>query len=324
VIPGSDAVVQEVEALRARFGGHVTWLRPSWRARARYPHLLLGLHRLPAIRHWDRQVDLHHVYAPELYLLPLLWFVERPVVYTVTAGLDGGRQPPTPFLRRIGAIVVPSCMDRDILSRRGLDNVHRIRPGIDLTRFVERPAPPGPEFTLLSGSAPWTRGQFRTKGVDVLLEVAKEMPDLRLVFLWRGVLLPELVARVERLQMSEQVEILRDFVDVSQVLTRVHAAVVLAGQPGLVKAYPQSLLEAIAAGRPVLVSEGNAMARYVHRTGCGGVVPSLDKGSVLGAIRNLRQRYEIYRTRAADVARRDFSQHDMVAAHGTLYHALTS
>jgi glycosyltransferase involved in cell wall biosynthesis len=323
IIPGSDAVVQEVEALRASFGGHVTWLRPSWRARARYPRLLLGLHRLAAIRQWDRQVDLHHVYAPELYVLPLLWFVERPVVYTATAGLDGGRLPPTSFLRRLGAIVVPTCADLDRLTRLGLRNIHRIRPGIDLTRFVERPVPPGPEFVLLSGSAPWTRGQFRTKGVDVLLQVAREMPDLRLVFLWRGVHLPDLLSRVRRLGLVERVQILHQWVDVSETLAGVHAAVVLAERPGLVKAYPHSLLEAMATGRPVLVSEGTAMARFVQRTGCGRVISRLEKNVLVEAIRQLRANYETCRARALDVGRRDLSQSEMIAAHRALYHALT-
>ncbi len=110
--------------------------------------------------------------------------------------------PPTAFLRRLGAIVVPSRSDLNALTRRGLTNTHLIRPGIDVTRFIDTPVPPGPEFVLLSGSAPWTRSQSRTKGVDALLEAAREMPELRLVFLWRGVLLLELVARVRRLGLQ--------------------------------------------------------------------------------------------------------------------------
>ena len=309
--------------LRARFGGEVIWLRPSWRARARYPRVLLGLHRLNAVRRRDSYVDLHHVYAPQLYWLPLLWFVKRPVVYTVTAGVGTGhRMPPTSFLRRLSAIVVPSRADVDTLTRRGLTNVHLIRPGIDVTRFTHGRVPPGPEFVLLSGSAPWTREQFRSKGVDVLLEVAREMPDVRLVFLWRGVLLPELVQRVRRLELSDRVEILRDRVDVSQVLAGVHAAVVLVGRPGLVKAYPHSLLEALAAGRPVVVSDGNPMAGYVRDTGCGLVVPSLEKTELIATIRRLRQSYEAYRARALEVGQRDFSQVELVTAHRELYSAL--
>jgi glycosyltransferase involved in cell wall biosynthesis len=316
--------VQEVELLRARFGGEVLYLRPSWRARARYPRPLLGLHRLGALRRWDRHVDLHHVYAPQLFWLPLLWFVKRPVVYTVTAGVGPGRRlPPVAYLRRLGAIVVPSRADLEVLCRQGLGNARVIRPGIDASRFVDTPPPPGPGFVLLAGSAPWTREQFRTKGVDALLEVARAMPDVRLVFLWRGVLLPELVARVRRLELSARVEILADRVDVSQVLTRVHAAVVLAGRPGLVKAYPHSLLEALAAGRPVLVSDGNPMAEYVRETGCGRVVPGLGGDDLSEAIGQLREGYAASRARALEVGRRDFSQEALATAHRDLYRGLT-
>ena len=323
-MPGTDAVVQEVELLQAQFSGETIWLRPAWRARARYPRELLGLHRLRALRQWDRQVDLHHVYAPELYRLPVLWFLTRPVVYTVTAGVGPSRRmPPMSFLRRLRAIVVPSDTDREALTRRGLGNARVIRPGIDVTRFADTPVPAGPEFVLLSGSAPWTHEQFASKGVDALLEAARRMPELRLVFLWRGVLLPELVARVRRLELSDRVEILRDWVDVAGVLRRVHAAVVLAGRPGLVRAFPHSLLEALAAGRPVLVSEGNPMAEYVRETGCGRVVPRLAAADLLEAIRLLRLDYATCRARAVDVGQRDFSQETLVAAHRELYQALT-
>jgi glycosyltransferase involved in cell wall biosynthesis len=325
VVPGTDAVVQEVELLSVRFGGEVIWMRPSWRARKRYPRLLLGLHRLSAIREWDKHVDLHHVYAPQLYLLPVLWFLKRPVVYTVTTGVGSGSQTlPTSFLRRFHAIVVPSRADLDALTRRGLTNAHLVRPGIDVTRFVDTPVPPGPEFVLLSGSAPWTREQLRTKGVDTLLEVARDMRDLRLVFLWRGVLLPELVARVTRLQVSERVEILRDRVDVSRVLARVHAAVVLAGRPGLVRAYPHSLLEALATGRPVVMSDGNPMAEHIRETGCGRVVSGLEATDLIEAIQQLRQNYEAYQARARAVGRRDFSLEKLVTAHRDLYQALSA
>jgi glycosyltransferase involved in cell wall biosynthesis len=324
VVPGTDAVVQEVELLRARFGSEVLYLRPAWRARARYPDQLLGLHRLASLWRLERDVDLHHVYAPQLFWLPLLWFVKRPVVYTVTAGVDPGRRlPPAAFLRRLGAIVVPSRTDLEALRRHGLGNAHLIRPGIDVTRFHDSPMPGGPEFVLLSGSAPWTRGQFRTKGVDALLGAVRRMPDVRLVFLWRGVLLPELVARVRRLELSERVEILSERVDVGRVLARVHAAVVLAERPGLVKAYPHSLLEALAAGRPVLVSEGNPMAEYVRKTGCGHVVPGLGEAHLIEAIQCLRQDYEEHRARAVEVGRRDFSQDHLVTAHRAMYQTLT-
>jgi glycosyltransferase involved in cell wall biosynthesis len=324
VIPGTDAVVQEVELLRSRFGGDVVWLRPSWRARVWYPTSLLGLHCWRVIRRGDGQADVCHVYAPQLFHLPVLRAVTRPIVYTVTSGVGPeGRMPPLAELRRLGAIVVPSRTDLESLTARGLENAHVIIPGIDVGAFVDESSPPGPGFILLAGSAPWAPQHFQTKGVDALLDVVHATPDLRLAFLWRGVLLPDLIARVERLGLAGRVEILRDRVDVSRVLARVHAAVVLATGPGLVRAYPHSLLEALAAGRPVIISDGNPMAEYVRRTDCGRVVPGVDAGALSEAIRALRGSYERYRARAREVGKRDFSQERLVAEYGAVYGALT-
>jgi glycosyltransferase involved in cell wall biosynthesis len=320
VVPGTDAVVQEVDLLRAHFGGEAMYLRPAWRGRGWYPRELLGLHRLRAIRYWDSRIDLHHVYAPQLLRLPLLRLVTRPVVYTVTSGLGpASRWPRGADARRLRAIGVPGRADLGALTAHGLTNVRLMPPGIDVARFLDAPVPPGPEFVLLAGSAPWARQQFETKGVDALLEAARVLPDLRLVFLWRGVLLADMLARVARLGLSGRVEILRERVDVSQVLTQVHAAVVLAAGPGLVKAYPHSLLEALAAGRPVLISAGNPMADYVRARECGRVVPRVDSATVVEAIQELRRRYGVYRARASEVDTREFSKEGLVAAYGDLY-----
>jgi hypothetical protein len=72
-----------------------------------------------------------------------------------------------------------------------------------------------------------------------------------------------------------------------------------------------------------MVSGGNAMAGYVQDTGCGRVVPGVEKREVMEAIRQLRQSYEMYRTRAAEVGKRDFSAEELVTAHRDLYRALS-
>ena len=125
-------------------------------------------------------------------------------------------------------------------------------------------------------------------------------------------LLPEVVTRVRQLELGARVEIPSDRVDVADVLTRVHAGVVLAERPGLVKAHSHSLLEALAAGRSVVVSDGNPMADYVREIGCGRVVPGLSAPGLVEAIR----------TRAREVGKRDFSLEEFVTVHRRLYQAL--
>ena len=323
VIAGTDAVLQEVETLRARFGGTLSYLYPFRRPGIHLPWMLYGLHRLVALRRQDAGADGHHVYAPQLYLYPILRWLRRPVVYSITTSLQAQRRPSR---RRafdsIHSIVVSNERDLAILGSWRIGRARLIRPGIDASRFGCSPLVVGTDFTLLAGSAPWTARQFRLKGVDALLEAARLMPNLRLVFLWRGLLLDEMRARIRAHGLHGRVEVVDEKVDVNQVLARVHAAVVLAAVPTLVKAYPHSLLESLAAGKPVLVSECIPMADYVEATGCGQVVPRLHAADLLQAIEALIDGYDGFQARAQQVGGRDFSQQAMLEAYEALYAGL--
>ena len=315
-----DAVIQEVEALRAHLGGEIIYLNPARRPGSRYPERLYGLHRLVYLRRLEATIRLHHVYNSHLFYFPYLRWLRRPIVYTVVGGLRPDRVPrPGSPLRSLDAIVVTSERDLAVLRGWGLENSVVIRPGIDTTRFRPAPPPTGPGFTLLAGSAPWTEAQFHSKGVEALLAAAEARPDLRLVFLWRGLLFDEMQARVTRRGLQARVEVINQQVDVNGVLARVHAAVVLATDATLVKAFPHSLLEPLAAGRPVLVSRALPMADYVAETGCGQVVEAVSPEGVLAALARLEARYEACREAALRVGQRDFSQQALVEAYRRLY-----
>lgn len=318
--PMLDAVVQEVENLKAQFGGEAVYLNPSRRPGSRYPERLYGLHRLPYLRRKEATVRLHHVYNPHPFFFPYLGWLRRPIVYSITAGLRPSlSRRNLEGLERLSAVVVSNERDRRTLQERGLENVHVIRPGIDTDRF--RPIPPSavPGFALLAGSAPWTEAQFRSKGVEALLAAAEVRPDLQLVFLWRGLLFETMQAQVAQRGLQARVEVINRPIDVSEVLTRVHAAVVLASDATLVKAFPHSLLEALAAGRPVLVSRTLPMADYVAQTGCGQVVEAVNVEAVLAALTRLETSYETCRAAALRVGRRDFSRQALTEAYGQLY-----
>jgi len=320
--PALDAVVQEVESLRSRFGGQLLYLNPAHRPGSLYPERLYGFHRLPFLRRQEATVRLHHVYNSHPFFFPYLRWLGRPIVYSVTAGLKPSLRHGHLYLKgleRLPAIVVSNERDRETLRGWGLKNVHLIRPGIDTSRFSPAPPPAGSGFTLLAGSAPWTEAQFRSKGVEALLAAAEARPDLRLVFLWRGLLFEAMQTQVAQRGLQARVEVINQRVDVNEVLARVHAAVVLASDATLVKAFPHSLLEALAAGRPVLVSRALPMADYVAQMGCGQEVEAVSAGGVLAALARLEANYEACRAAALRLGQRDFSRQALAEAYGRLY-----
>lgn len=318
--PLLDATVQEAESLRGEFGGRIVYVNPARRPGSRYPERLYGLQALPRLWMVERDARLHHVYNPHPLLFPYLRLLRRPIIYTITAGLRPG-QPPANVeaLRRLAAVVVSNARDRATLHDWGVESAHVVRPGIDTDRFQAAPPPSGPGFVLLVGSAPWTAAQFRSKGVEALLDAAAARPDLHLVFLWRGSLVERLDQAIARRGLADRVEVIDRIVDVNRVLARVHAAVVLADGPALVKAFPHSLLEALVTGRPVLVSRTLPMAGYVERTGCGRVVERVDGADVLAALAQLEAGYDVHRSAALAVGRRDFSRRGLLEAYGQLY-----
>jgi glycosyltransferase involved in cell wall biosynthesis len=322
-VPGTDAVFQEVSALHSAFPSEVANIFPLRRPTRWYPTYLLGLAKLGCVADWNARFDLFHVYGSVLRPFPFLRLLKKPVVFTVAAGLEPNAPIKVASLHALHTVVVTHERDRERLAGLARPESVMIRPGIDTKRFSEMPPPPlVPPFTVLVGSAPWTAAQFTSKGIVALLEAMKSIPDLRLVFLWRGwhrAILEQLIA--ER-ALAHRCDILDGWVDVSQVLTWCHAAVVLAANARLVKAYPHSLLEALAAGRPVLASSTLGIAHYVDEKGCGVVVHGMKDGSVLQALEKLRGSYEQYRTAACSDRARAFGLDHFVEAHRQLYRAV--
>ena len=317
--PALDAVVQEAQTLRAHSGGELVYLNPARHPGSRYPERLYGLHCLPFLRRSEATMALHHVFNPHLFAFPYLRWLRRPIVYTVTAGLRSLQPPALQRMQRLAAIVVTNRRDRETCASWGLENVTVIRPGIDTSRFVVTPPPISTGFTLLAASAPWTEAQFVSKGVDALLAAAEQRHDLRVVFLWRGLLYEQMQRRVAQRGLHDRVQVANREVDVAAVLAGVHAAVVLATDPSLVKAFPHSLMEALAAGRPVLVSRDLPMAHYVTQTGCGQVVESVTPKGLLNALNALERHYGESQASAATVGQRDFDQTRLVSAYEGIY-----
>jgi glycosyltransferase involved in cell wall biosynthesis len=169
------------------------------------------------------------------------------------------------------------------------------------------------------GSAPWAASQFRTKGVEALLSAAQQSPQLHLTFLWRGVLAEEMEGRVRRMNLEKQVVVLNKRVDVNQVLATVHASITLAADPAIVRAYPHSLMDSLAAGKPILVSQAIPMSDYVEQTGCGKVVKSVTPSGILSAVEALAREYADLQESAQQVGQKDFSQQAMIASFQKVY-----
>jgi glycosyltransferase involved in cell wall biosynthesis len=319
-IEGTDAVFQEVAALRGAFQGETVNLSPLKSSTRRFPKQLYGFHRLREINNRESRCKINHLFFSSPYPFPILRFLRNPVLYTVTASLDVKKKPPAcEQLHKLQGIVVSNERDAAVLKAWGLTNYTIISPGIDMANIMPTTLPLDRKLTLLMASAPWNKRQFDSRGVDLLLATVAKLPFLRLILLWRGVLADQLARRVELLDIGKRVEIVNRKVDVNDYLKRAHATVVLADNGGLVRSIPHSLVESLVAGKPVLLSKTIAMADYVSSRQCGVVVAGMNIETLASAIVILMGRYEEFVRSATQIGRDVFSINTMVDKHRRLY-----
>ncbi len=286
-----EAVTQDVRLLQQVAPGELFHLYPTHAPGTRIPRLAWGLTQLPALWRRERSARLHHIFNPDPFPFAVLRLLRRPVVYTVVGGIrEDQREMACRLAGLARRILVSSPEDEQQLREWGIEQVQFIPPAIDASRFSYTPLPPGAPFTLLAGSAPWTTEQFASKGVDALLQAAQRHADLRLVFLWRGVVYEEMMQRVQARGLGDRVRVLNEQVDVNAALANASAAIVLAARSDVVKAYPHSLLESLAAGKPVLISRAIPMASWVEQAGLGVVIDGVDADAVLRAVADLEGR----------------------------------
>lgn len=317
-MPGTEASLQELEVLRSYYGGNLIHLNPNQQSPVYLPRLLFGFHKLKQIRREEDRIQLHHLYNADPFPFPVVRWFRRPVIYSISSGI-GRRGPNMAFFNSLAAVAVSDERSLKRLRERGSRNSHLVRPGIDTARFGQVPAPLKSDVRLMVGSAPWTKAQFSSKGVDALLEAARQNSHLHLVFLWRGVLREEMERRVRQANLKNQVTVLDSLVDVNELLATVHGSITLANSPVIVRAYPHSLLESLAAGKPVLVSRAIPMADYVAETGCGQVVEDISPKTILETIEALAGDYTRLQKSAQAVGQRDFSLQAMIASYEKIY-----
>lgn len=318
----ADAYAQEIAVLRRRFGGKVLYLNPNIYLPRHLPFQIprpfFGFHQILQLHRLAKTCQLFQIYSPTLYPYPILGRLHRPVVYTLTGGAEAEIRDAT-FFRRLAAVTVADETSLERLRAAGLENARLVRAGIDTTRFDFHRAPASREFHLLMASAPWTMPQFESKGVDALLEAARRRPDLRLTFLWRGVLTREMRDRVSLSGVEDRVRVIDERVDVNETLAGVHATINLATTPDIVTAQPHSLLESLAAGKPVLVSRTIPFSAYVEEKRVGELVESVTPGAILQAVDRLREHYSVSQSAAATYGKTDFTLKSMVDSFADVY-----
>ena len=296
-------------AARAGARAEVLGLRKPARRAAR---IAAGWRLVARARH--EGADLYHVHDPEL-LPAALWLrlrSRRPVVYDVHEYLGETVRTkqwlPAPIRRPLAVIVSrleraagARCdavigVNEDLAARFALAGAPRVQAVTNAPWADDFPVPTpcaDPVVLYVGGLAP-------LRGLEVMRTAAAllEAPGARVILAGPGDPgeMPSAVTWLGVVDHSDVPGLLADAA-VAWIPLQVHG--------NYARAVPTKLIEAMAAGRPVVASDFGRMAAIVRRSECGILVPANDPAAHAAAIDRLFGDPELAR-RMGDAGRRAF------------------
>ncbi len=324
--PQWEAVSKEIADLRSGLDGEIDGSLLSindkafgvkLRGREKRVPLPHSLPFYPLAKWYASRFDINHLFASagERLLTPVI--ARRNGILTVAKdtinlrALERNRQA----LRRMRAVVVQGERDREVMRqiRVHKEALRLIRPGIPLAPYREAASP----FTILFASSPLNALDFLSRGIYLITAVAAQLPEIRFLLIWRTHHLPKL----ERVLASTKVKnvVIRSGVieDMGAVYDSVHAAVL----PGLEHRSfipcPRSGLEALAHGKPLLLSHLVSLAPSVAQSRAG-VAFEPTRNGLKAAVLELQADYSAYQANTQHYIAENFSP----ATHLEMYRRL--
>jgi glycosyltransferase involved in cell wall biosynthesis len=322
--PNVEAIAGEVALLRRQCALSIAWgLHPDcWMLLSAKPDFCLNprLHLVfrAVTRLLEPMFQLNHIFGSMSDWFYLAGQRTRPTVLTQAAFGD-------PFdvklLDRVDTLVA-EC-PRDVAHMQclgiGRDRIRLIYPSVNLERFAPRPAPEGP-FTVLFASSPDAGSWLEARGLAQLLDAAALRPALRFRLLWRpwGDSLPRIKQWIAERSLTNVELVLGQNGNMAQEYTDAHVTVAPFTQSARCKPAPNSLVESMACGRPVVVTHHVGLADVI-RDEQTGVVCDATGPALAEAFDRVQAEWHVLAVRARHVAERLFSERTFVAGYERIY-----
>ena len=322
--PEMEAVAGEVALLRRHFRPSIAWgvsssrwLQFSWkRGFGVHPRLQLAFRAIT----WglQRVFRINHVFGSLGDWFHLKACSKRPTVLTVAT-----ESFPTSgeLLDRVSRFVVEWPAAVDTLCEIGIDadRIEVIYPAVDLVRFSPSERPEGP-FTVLFASSPERSDWLNARGIPLLLNAAQQLPAVRFRLLWRPWGSSEDVVRqqISRRQLQNVELSVGRIADMASEFRRTHATIAPFTDMSRCKAIPNSLLESLAAGRPVIATREVGLAETVKAEGCGTITePTVD--GLCEAIQCAQAEWKSMARSARQTAESQFGEERFVESYREVY-----
>jgi glycosyltransferase involved in cell wall biosynthesis len=265
----------------------------------------------------ERSGDITHIFGGSVSWHLIRALGRKPIVLTAAVANDGDVQLPHSNISRV---IVETDLAVDEWVQAGIkrDHVSIVRPGIDLDHFNLHEPPQGP-FTLIFASTPSDVSEIASRGIPLLVELARARPDIRIILPWRqwGDVTKSREALVSLRPPGNFIVTHDNVHDMREVYRLAHATIVIFAA-GTGKAVPNFVIEGLAMGLPCIATKSSGLASDLaqHRA---GLVVEPQIAALSNAVDELQADSNGYSRRARLLAEARYDLRTFVAAYDRIY-----
>jgi glycosyltransferase involved in cell wall biosynthesis len=322
--PEMEAISSQVATLRRHFPGSIAWglnhnrlAQLSWR-RGFVVHPRLWAPFRAATRVLQHAFDVNHIFGGHGEWFYVRAAVKRPIVLTTAVRKMKCDEQ---LLEKVDAFVVEWQSDAVDLASLGVggQRIHVIPPPVDLERFAPSPPPKG-AFSVLFASSPETVDGIATRGVDALLDAAELRPSYRFVLLWRpwGDSYAFIQESIRQRGLENVIVVHERISRMEDAYCGVHVTVAPFRSSTATKSAPNSLIESMACGRPVVATSSVSFAKDAERASAARCVEA-DGEALAAGLDDVRRRWDETSRKARRFAEEHFAQMLHIDSHRRLY-----
>lgn len=272
----------------------------------------------------NRKCDLSHIYT-SLCDLPYLEVLrKRPIILTAAAPCSEKRLlKKIKLLKKLDKIIVEAESDKRLLQKYGIRNekIELIYPPVEMDKFSYKKTR-NKGLKILFATSPEKEKDFGIRGFYLMVEAAKSDHSIEFDMPWRYKSYKK--AR-EIIHKSRLKNINMECKKISNMNERFSSAdctiIPYTKKDIFLKQMPNSAIESLAAGKPVLCSSKVEIAKIIKENKCG-VVFEPNKQGLSKAIKELKKNYNKYQKNCRKTAKKYFSKERFIGEYKKIYSGL--
>lgn len=328
--PAYEAISKEVQLLARHFATdnsvrihdlHLDGiLKMKWNQKIISYHFLLYPLMVIYTKYLSSKNDINHIYT-SLGDLPYLNVINKnQTILTAAASCSIDKvKRRLPLLKKLKTIVVETEFHKKQLEQHGIqpEKIKLIYPPVDVSAFSYKAA--SGNFKILYASCPTRKEDFEKRGINLILNFANRRKSVEITLAWRGGALRDIKALLQR-KNWRNITLNNSIVqDMNEEYAQVHATIIPYTQfDDFLKLIPNSALESLAAGKPLIVSTKTELAQMVQKYKCG-VVFEPNALSLHQAVSKLEKNYFYYQRHCRELAEKLFSKDHFLQQYAQIY-----